>query len=401
MMLQYQSLAAPVMHEPPVPAPDRSWSPSYPDRVWPRRGLWASLQRAWAFDRYDAPTPISNTIGGADPSVGSMRFRQYQSKFGPIYIPSAAPAFDAALQAHLLPSVVLRAKVRGASQQMAEPIFGAVTDVPVQSWLNNVLYAAPAKQRVPRPMTPHPSWFGPQLVADVTQPVTALSWLAKFADKVWPLRGLHASQQRTWVADQFDAPGAPVVTPLSWRAKYPDRTTYAKLRAVEFLTPSAQPWHVPDVTHAVTALSWKPNYADRVPPLRGLLAALQRAYQADRFDEPFVVPAPSIAAMLATYPDQPGRARKPLVQGSTHATPIYLADITVVAPRLAQPVYPDRIHRLKVWPAWNWVSTFEPSLLGSPVTADLIIRCLSRDYVVVVDSEDYILLLPTDKVNRP
>ena len=433
------------LHVPDVtdPVPNLSWKPTYSDVVFRAKKLHASLQRAYQADRFDAPAAPTVVGGGSFDSgrLAAPRVLQYQGTASPVAIAAVAP-FDAANFPHAVhpqPSRVRRSNVNRAWSQQH---FGVLTEIPVQAWESYTgLYPArvPGKSRlltasqqawasdrfqapgvvaapeITPPVYPsrvyglkprsHGIAVVPSFVPDVTNPVTALSWLPRFADRVNAKPALRTALQRAYQADRFDAPTIVVAPDLSWGPEYPDsispkRALRAALQqayvADRFDAPAlivvplpvypdkiyapkprlagiaAAPVFVPDVTHQVTSLSWRPEYPDRIIPARSLRAPLQQAYTADKFDPPGVVATPDLswspeyqdrifprraltlanqrptfAPLIvlpptdwgASYPDTISREAQ--VRTGYCVAPVYVADVTVVAPVLSwRPEYP-------------------------------------------------------------
>jgi hypothetical protein len=96
----------------------------------------------------------------------------------------------------------------------------------------------------------------PTHVPDVTQPVTAHSWRARYADTVWPLKGLPAHHQRAFATDPTTP--TPIVVPAITPPLYPSQfwttprpTTHQAYGA---------PLSLADVTVQAPAMSWRPSY---------------------------------------------------------------------------------------------------------------------------------------------
>lgn len=128
--------------------------------------------------------------------------------------------------------------------------------------------------------------------------------------------------------------------PTDWRPTAPDAIS-RKAPAREGLT--VWPLYVPDVTAPVTALSWRPHYpAHRLPP-GGIRASLPQAFTVDTVANFQAAAVPALSVVVA--PSWVAR-RPPLAHfhAAQRTDPIYVADVTVVAPALSwSPRYPDAI----------------------------------------------------------
>lgn len=197
--IQYTSLVGPVQSSTPYETLGASWKATYPDRVSGRR-------------------PLTHHPSYVESLVFSVPYETLGASWRPVYPDWVARRlFHPALQqpdGH-------RRLYFDPPQVVAAPggMSPAVGSLPILQY-----------QGIAQP------FFATNVAPDV---VRAEAWAVQLPSKVWPSRGLHASQQVAWVSDRFDAPTAAVVTALSWSPRYPDQL-YAKRRVAQDLEFTAE-----------------------------------------------------------------------------------------------------------------------------------------------------------------
>jgi hypothetical protein len=380
-ILQYQSLAGP-LNAPVVPAPEMSWSPVYPERVWPRRGLIAGQQQAWGMDRFAAPDPVevppaswqfrlpatlppqraihssqqrayfadrfdaptAATVTALSwapryQDVARLRPGLHASRQRPFFTdrdeaPQSPPAQPLSWAARYPDRILVRRSV--APYTWAQPHFAVVINVPVMSWTGHFPDLQPGRRRQPvaetqsvRPVL--------DLQPDLYGPV--------FPDRV-PGRAQIVRAPSFFAPEHVPDVTHPV-TRLSWRPSYDDLARGPARSVAAQEARATEPLFVADVTEPPPALSWEPQLPDLVWPLAGLGAEQQLAFRSDaRWLAPDEVVAPDLSAPV--YPDAvPGRP--PLRQAQWHAQPELVPDVTQpVTPLSWAPVYPDRPARAEL-----------------------------------------------------
>jgi hypothetical protein len=321
-ILQYQSIAAP-FNDTPAPAFTDQIFADRADIVNRPKTLHASLQQFWAFDQFDAPTAAGVTALSWSPQYPGPTRRLRQT---PIQAMDLLPTFATFIDLNwrpIYPSQHLVPRTN-ARYIWPHPYFIVEVDVPVMSWTG--LYLDPPVRRkavrqpfgmngslepslLPQPTAPPQlSWepeypdrlnparrpafaqsqpLVPLFIPDQTNPVTALSWSARFADRVFPRRSLLTASQQAFMSDKFTAPAVVTAPDLS-APVYPHRI-YAKAKA-QWAPDVTAPHFVPDVTQPVRPLSWDAQYPDRIWPPTSLLTAAQLALIIDARIAPPIVP---------------------------------------------------------------------------------------------------------------
>jgi hypothetical protein len=339
-----------------------SWRATYPARVLGRT-VPTAHHAPWFSDRFEAPTPPVQADAAASSDASAIRAHvrvQYQALSAPVrHIVVGGETITLDKWSQNYPVVHPRPRYPRAIYTWAQPMFGVVVEVPVQSWLGNTLFADQTR-RLRSHVSRQPASFSDRFDAPTPPVLPDLSWKPNHPDTVRAKSGLRVAAQQAWVADRYQAPDA-VTVPALTPPVYPaivrgHRPRLEGLRVV--------PAFVPDVTNPVTARSWAPSYPDRIFPARVLHASLQRAYQADRFDEPGVVIVPA----LSWSPEYADRVlgHRPRLHGLS-VVPLYVPDVTVLAPALSwKPTYQDWIARrlaqpwLYPWLLWG-IESPEPS----------------------------------------
>lgn len=168
------------------------------------------------------------------------------------------------------------------------------------------------------------AYSGPQRQPDPP----SYAWDGDFPDRVWPRRGLHASQQQA-TARPHGEPPPDNTADVGWLAHYPDRLyrrTFDTTGQLAYAAPVRQPdpparsWSAVYVDstrgplrlvtgaqsahHAPTRQpepppSWRGTWPDRIDPKRGLPAPLQQSHTA-----PTRQPEPPPLAWEARYPSK-------------------------------------------------------------------------------------------------
>lgn len=258
----------------PTPAvvPDHSWKPIVADRVPPKTSLRVAAHPFYTADRFDAPTiPIPAPDGSWLPSYPD-RYPHPKRRTG---------AYTWAQQHFAVVTVV--------------PVMswtGWYLDPPVRRKSSHAAMAAGGVQSfdVPGTLTPPAptfSWepiypdriaplprslaallakeFGPDFVPDVTEPVTALAWAAIYPSVNPSRRTLIAALRPSVFADTVTAP-TPVIAPDLSKAVYPDRV-YAR-RPLTHHPTHIWPPYVPDVSEPAPPNSWAAIYPDMTKALR-------------------------------------------------------------------------------------------------------------------------------------
>jgi hypothetical protein len=175
-------------HEAPAFVPDvtqpvtaRSWAPSYPDKVYPAKGLRAEQQRAYQADRFQAPSEVIAPDLSWHPD--------YPERIRPMRSVQAAsqPAY------------------------ISDPTTPTLTPLPTP--------IRPDFARKRAPATPATTHTAPIYLADVTVTAPILSWKPQYVDLVWPKLGLRVSLHPFYQADKFDPPDVTVTAEVTVYAR--------------------------------------------------------------------------------------------------------------------------------------------------------------------------------------
>lgn len=212
---------------------------------------------------------------------------------------------------------------RSAAQRGGASPLGPLPIPPVAPALNAPVY--PDRHR-PRPRaTQFLEFTAPRHVPDVTQPVTALSWGARYLDRPARARRL---------------PDAPL---------------------------GVAPLHVPDVTQPVVAQSWGPDYQDQVARKPALHAARQQAL-AWASTQIAAAAVPTLAQ--PQFPDWVARPGRRAITSVTEPEYGYEVDVPVMS-WTGSELFPAWVARKRtVAPRSVVVSTVSP-IVGPVVAPDL------------------------------
>ncbi len=313
----------------PVEVPVMSWESYTGLEAVPvrRKGIHASRQTAWFFDRFDAPTVESFDPALKRPAayfpdrIARKRLAEFQPFFwsthtpaavaetlvpgaasdsgvlrspfvthavalvGPVWTAAPTP-FDPALTPRVsYPSRLVR-KFNRAIYVQYQPMFGVEVDVPVMAWEGYTnLYPGrvPARKR----STPPSFFWSTNTPAEAAPFDPALFPRGTYPDRV-PSKKLHPSLAPFWWMDRFDAPAPPAFDPQYLpQAYYPARLDRKVTRQQGG---RVGPAHVlpPFISE------WKPTYPDR------LVRTVVRQ-QAGHFGLSAVVP-PLVSEWGPTYP---------------------------------------------------------------------------------------------------
>lgn len=287
------------------------------------------------------PLPDEPEIRGPGVGGGGVPRRPvfvgYQALADPLFQPPAPVTPDTGWLT--APVDVVRRRVQVARSDYVGPVLVPDVTQPVtpNSW--DPSYPDRVPGRRPQP------WAAPQVappfVPDVTQPVPALSWKPTFDDRVVRL-SMRAGLQQSLAWPVFTPDVTQPVPPLSWAPSYPDWVFRLKFRTA-LQQATAAPYFVADVTDPAPLLSWQPRHPDRIP--RGIYLVALQQFLALNATTPTPVVVPDLA--VAVYPDRV-YGRPPLRQQDWLVEPLYVPDVTVVAPDYKAPTYPDFISRRRM-----------------------------------------------------
>lgn len=399
------------------PAPANSWQGSYPARV---PAALRPLAPPQLFEPVRLPDALSNQPTGTSSvaeALPGFRLHQYQALSGPL---RGEPIRSMGWRGSY-PSEVHRARRLTEAPEPVQNV-SPISFVAVPDHFGAIYPASIARAAWPSPRAPF--HVEPPVVPDVTSPAPALSWRATFPDRIDPARRPTVLSQLVRNLDPipdvaiFVDQVAPVrlrLTPIPaatvWPAVVPDVTTPAPLLAWSPAYPSqihrlrfppgAQRSIVTDTAPPAIALQAVAVYPDRIDRPRPH-AAQSLVWTMDRFDPPTpsVVPllvpvtpqgppprrptwlylAPSqptfgietevpVMGWTGRYPEAPVR-RRLVVPAPLSVAPLYLPDITVVAPPLSwQARYPDQIApRISLRAHLAWVADrFDPPPPTTPI----------------------------------
>lgn len=287
-IFQYQSLAGIVLIVPPPPAPELSWSPIYPNRLYPKAGLDAARQQFWALDRFDAPAAPTapQVLKAVYPDIIPRRYPHATYAWVPQHFPTIVDLPVMSWTGWYPDNPVTRKRIT-ASLLIIPPEFLP----PAHSWKGWIPERIEPKRGLP--VYKQQFWALDRFDAPPSEPAPLLSWGGIFPPGPFR-RGQVAFYEFFWIDPRFIPPAAVVVPELSWKAIYPDRHQYPELP--EFPAFS-HPVFIPDVTQAVTPLSWDPDYPERVRKLVRLLAAQQQTL-AWNTDTPVFIPPSEVTRIF-------------------------------------------------------------------------------------------------------
>jgi hypothetical protein len=288
VVLQYQPVAAPVSIASTAPAFDAALVPSGQAAV-PVRRIYPRAVYTWGQQHFGVvvQVPVQSWLGNTPYANPVRRIARVSSSLlvAPID-PIAPPPETITLDKWngTQPELVFRAKAPHSSSQRAYQAdrFDApdAVAVPALSWKT----ISPDRVWGLRPRT-HEQYRLAVFVPDVTQPAVALAWSPRYPDRLNPPSALRAALQRAYQADTATTPGEVIVPALSWSPVYPARI-WSKAQTRTGI--SVVPVYLADVTVLAPSLSWRPTYPDWIARVPALRAALQLAWQSDRFDAPDV-----------------------------------------------------------------------------------------------------------------
>jgi hypothetical protein len=269
------------------------WLPTYPERTLRRVYSVAALSPHFV-GRLDDVTP-RDTTGGVIYALGTTPIIQYQALSSPLWV--APPQLS---EQGRYPDRIHPLKRLHASQQQA-----VAQD---------------------------------KFTAPTAAAVTNNSWEPEYPDFARPKHGLRASLQQVFVTDyRTDALAAPPAPDLSWRPSFVDRHKYNRPLA-QFSVAQEEFGYI----HQVPVMSWTGKFDDIVARRKSSHAA-RSAGMAPIFEQLIVATPATPMSWSPIYPAKIDPKRRSLAAlDAKSISPIYLADITVVAPtRSWGPTYPD------------------------------------------------------------
>lgn len=295
---QYHALSAPLVPRPPTDAvATDAWQPVYPDRAarLGRPGLIAACAMAIA-----APLFVADVTQPAP----ALSWRAPMQPAQHLYRPYAPIRY-----------LVSASTVAPIATPTSTPGGSVIPTGSYQLWQ----YQAIAGPLILPPDAP--------LVLN-WQPVAPSQIAGRVA-----VRGSQA-----WAMDRFDPPTPPTVPDYGWNPilrTNPIPRSPTQIGAQAFANDTQ--WTAP--VFPVSQLPWRPTLPG---PVRA-----KASIEYTQWAQPhFVVQSPDVPVMSWTgwYLDPPVRARRSVAEGTTRNQPLYLADITVIAPTLsARAIYPDRV----------------------------------------------------------
>jgi hypothetical protein len=358
-------LVGPLTTDPPFET--QLWRPSYPDHM-PPRVLPRAHYLPYTVDTYPYPTIAAVPPGGTSIATGATRLWQYLGLVGPLTAPPAVP--DVLNWQPRYPDAIRTPKRAAwfAPWQMDKFTAPTAAAVPDGSWQStyprqahgrpktahrapafhmDTQWTAPVVQpsltawqlrssyvpRRPRPVAPY-TWAQPHFGVELRVPV--MSWTGCYLDPPVRRQSRHASGART--VEPITVADVTISTPtLSWQGRYPATVPKVPRSLAALLARGVVPVYLADVTVVAPILSATATYSDKVWPRVGVRAPQEFSFDA-RYTEPDEIIAPDMAQPV--YPDRVYGKPVPTDHPKCVA-PEFVLDVTLPAPALSwAPVFP-------------------------------------------------------------